>query len=350
METSGLDYSSLADVMSSQWGSFPKEWLNQTSIGSVRRLCEKLPPLSGFGVEIQCGQNLGVADISVRLQQCDIGGRAFAEEISSWRYPLEFIQNKNWQAISRFSRFWNAHPLTSEGHLPAAWLEFDASEWQNLVPNPCLFFGIWNINRDYLIKTKFIQDAHYVLTGLELPENWFSTICLLLNRSPNFIERCWIGYMLSRPTSGIRLTVLLSYQEIIKIFLDFWGSIPEELELLFDPHHFQIGAGNRYMVHFDCNQKIGPKIGIEIIPLTNAQHIHLAECGFIPIDELERIYRWCGRSEGAERIGGTDSLSQIPINNSHLIWTRQIGHYKFDFIQNEPVRSKVYLGASFAWA
>lgn len=350
MGPSRLKFTSLADIMSSHWGHVPKEWLNQTSIHSLRQLCEKLPPISGLGMEIQCGEDLGIADIALRLQQSDVGARAFANGLEGWNYPADYAGNPNWQAIQRFCGFWNAHPLTAAGHLPAAWIEMDAHEWPNEVPNPCLFFGIWNIGRDNLIRSRLIQEAHFIITKTELPRAWFAMLCQLLDRGPEWIERCWIGYMLSRPNSGIRFTVLLPYEDVITVFMDLWGSVPDDLATLFDPQCFRIDSETRYMVHFDCTGQIGLNVGIEIVPLTDAQHIHLAKCGFISIDELERIYRWCGRSEGANELGNVDELPQTPSPGAHLIWTRQMGHYKFVFKPDQPTRLKAYIGASCSWA
>lgn len=335
---------SLEDLMAKHWEALPSGWQDTGALDRMKIFCRQMPPLSGVGVERELGSTDEPVAISLRLLQSDIGSSAFAGEWEGWTYPDAYLANEKWQAFRHFCRFWGRHAFTKLGHMPVAWLEVDGTELMKVVPDPCFFYGLERIQRDALLASNFLSEAHEVLTGEALSAPWLTALKGHLSGQPEVIERCWIGYMLSRPAKGIRLTVYLNRAKIEGLFTSLGQKPPVALERLFEP----LNVGARLMVHLDCTEITAPRIGIEVplIGLTVFQSYVRSE--LITGDEAIGLLKWGGVSPTCTKVEDIRSKSLQPNEKNEPVWVRKPSHLKFVFQPNR-IQIKAYLYVGFGW-
>ena len=315
-----------------------------------------LEPLPGslatnrYVLEMPLDEDPEPVDFSVQLVHREMGPEILAHVAEK----LGADEDPAWQAARRIACAW-ADPQSAIGkYVPDLWLEFDLFSAHPVSPNLFVHVMDERIDKFWAIYRALVA----CIPEKEKNTNSFPLISRCVSALPENRRITWLGIMLPRPGSTLRLCVHFP-QNTVGRFLKAAGyPLPadeiSEISHLFDRLN-PIFRG--LSLNMDLGEEIGPTIGFECF-----------------IDERDRVVdpRWtealdtfvndglCTPEKRAAVLGFyggaryAQSPNDVPASwwdfgdkNQHgreIFFIRRVSHLKIRYKPGERLRAKVYLG------
>ncbi len=275
------------------------------SLTPLSRLAERLPPLSGMGLECPLGRRPDArVDLATRFTLAHGAAALLAEP--SWRQGDD---TEGWRRIGAFARAWGdpAQPLARA--IPEGWLEFDVEvEPGSALPTPSLFLKLHDhYARPPLLGPKVaarhdatlaVLDAALATLNPAMESGTRERIEQVIRTMPAPTHLRYLGLMLAREQRGCRLTLTRMPISELTAFLDkvAW---PHALEPVVGLCDLLLDHDQHVVLHLDVGESIGPRLGFEVhldTPSAWRRLLqHLAPLGLSTPEQIEAALAWPGR-------------------------------------------------------
>jgi len=338
-------------------GDLVRHYLKATplSTGELRKqlaVADKLPPLSGAGLEYHCNQPAPRTDLLLRLGNFD-GGRETLSLNHEWfEFDGSFTELSGWKPLLDFGREWADPDSPLFLRIENVWMEFDFPEHHEgsfpaLIPS--LFCDVGR--RDHMNRHTIMDSVHRVLTLLapQLSSASLKQIGTCLIRAPSSVRPDYIGVMLPRCTETVRtcLSGFESHQVIPYLQSIGWPGEYTTLADLLDTH---ISGFNGFILDLDIGRLPESSIGLEVF---FSQHVDwenallkMAKTGLCMPDAADELLRWPGVDELPSGTLRRYLTSAMQRDIRYLI--RRLNHLKLSYDSQGKCAVKVYMYMGYA--
>jgi hypothetical protein len=321
-----------AVVLARLTGALPAELVAES-------LAASLPASSGFGFELGlCGHAQGI-DISVRIEPFD-GSFTYVEAP-----PL----------AAAICRLWKDPAAVHARATDTLWLEYDDAGSRSGYGVPSVVFCRLTPDFNALPGADALDFLHMLQDMAEgcLPQvERRQLVSQVFLRLRPLVSLRHVGFPVGRPTRDLRLCFSVD-RDSLGTCLDRLGQAGRKAELIalmeaLAPERCEI------VLHLDIGQTIGPRIGMELMPVDESGWDHLVK-GLLakqlcdPQDAL-LIRRW--PFSPAILAAPPPSLSRKlpdPARWHEATVLRRSNHVKLSTVPGKAVTAKVYLFAGLLW-
>ena len=309
---------------------------------AMTAISDRLPPLSGGGLECHLDSESHRTDLMLRLTRTDGGQQWLAGTHAAFAFDdsLRF----QWPAIHAFGQTWQDSNSVLNEMVENLWLEFDITQVQpEITTTPAVFFEVnrhKQLNLDQQLG--LIKAALVNLSPANL--SFLSTVRRLLQQLPDNAGLDYAGIMLMRHQPGIRLCLSDFAVTQIEPFLHriSWPGNRQQLQSLLV--RFALNA-DRLVLDLDVTDSVNSGIGVEVF----FQQPQSWQALLQQLSRAQRVEQRCvdaiGRWPGVTELTG-DPFNQAlqeasGANLNYLI--RRFNHLKFSLDIEGHMTSKAYM-------
>lgn len=316
--------------------------ISQNSIEEMLILTEKLPPLSGAGLEFHLGNTPPRTDFLIRATTEDSGREAFADKQQQLKVNIELFESDAWKPLRNFFNEW-ANPVSSLYHqVEDIWLEFDIEDKVNLLPS--VFFDIDRqnlLNSDEKIK---VMELAVEKLSQPLERTVSNTIKMCMERAPAETRFYYLGVMLSRRDYGVRLCFVGFEAFWIPAYLKSigWKGNSSVLNTILNVYACN---ADKIILDIDVSTSVQPQVGVEIFFDSQLMWDEffklLVKNKICSTEDIKKISRWPG-FDIEEKSQIIQELSKITGREIRYL-VRRLNHIKLACDTSGDIKAKAYL-------
>ncbi|MEL6668855.1 MAG: hypothetical protein AAFP08_07780 [Bacteroidota bacterium] len=303
---------------------------------------DRLPPLSGGGLECHLNPRTQRTDLMLRLTRDDGGLQCLVDSHAYFSFTDGLLTQ--WPSISKFGQNWLSTNNILNETVENLWLEFDINETQpDMTKPPSVFFEVNRHKQLTLVRQLAVIEA--ALNCLSPKSIQFlSKVHILLSKLSENTGLDYVGSMLMRDMHGIRLCMLgFEIGQVLPFLerIEWPGNLHNVKRLL-----------ARYAVNADClvldldvTESINSGIGLEVF----FQHSQSWQSLLQQLSSEQRVDRRA--AEAISHWPGVTKLNREPFRWAlqqaqgtaidYLI--RRFNHLKFSLDAEDQMSIKAYL-------
>lgn len=304
-------------------------------------IAEKIPPLSGFGLEQHLGHASPRTDFLVRITKRANEISLSNNESDFDKIHKSYFYDQSWSSVLNFISQWNNAETIINKMVDNVWLEFDIDPLSANSTIPSFFFDIdRNTNYTTTIYSSFINKVFNDFNKPLSPSNQ-----QLVNRILQIqnLKVYYIGLMWSRVTGGLRLCLKNINAENIAMFLqklEWPGNINEVQYVVRN----QASLASEIVLNVDVNEVIGSKIGFELYFEDNVSKTNfisnITSTGICSEEESAQLISFPSETEITDA-GLRQYLSSYAQKNIRYLGKR-LNHVKLNYLSNSTFEAKAY--------
>jgi len=240
-----------------------KDMVETSSAIDIHTIAEKMPAVSGFGLENHLGQSARRTDLLVRATHAT-NEMALCDPLNeNSNLHSSLLHHSSWKPIVSLFSEWNNKMSPFHYMVNNVWLEFDTDPLKPASAAPCVFF---DLDRYHYytsdMHVSFIEKTLETI-GKPLSDNNRLQLTRGIRKAPSSAKIHYIGVMLSRSSDGLRLCFQGLDQKSIIQYLDklHWRGDRDFVEHML--YKYTTNA-DRIVLDLDMNPTIQSKLGIEI--------------------------------------------------------------------------------------
>lgn len=320
--------------------------LHKDSKKTINSLVQFFPALPAIIFETSLN-HIDFIDFSVPFINSQDGGSFFSHNSHLRFIPNEILYSEQWSGILNFSEAINLKKEEYRHQL--IWLEFDVKKLDNRIPVPGIFFDFPSPRRPQLVF-----EAIEKLTEKDLSKAVSRNLEIVLSSIAFSTSDGDIGVFLNRRNSSIRISVLLSLQNIF-FSLNFLN-----IELHYEILKIITKIENTIQairLNIDVNDESILVQSIEIYPCSSEtieMKFHIWENLFKTLTKngwsdgklAQIMLKWPNQPEAIM----PTAFKMVPPNNFTLpdFIFRKINHLKI-LVRGHEKMTKIYLKESYCW-
>lgn len=333
----------LADLIAKSQSYLYPPIVSPKTLNKINKFSNLLPPTSAVGLEWRLAEDNTEVDYFIRADHRDEGDKILAGCNPEKTLAISLSNDPIWQRIQQFCQIWIQENSPLNKYVDIIWLEMDNQELDKAAPAPCFFFELL---RQATQDPDWITDiALKNLYGNPVALSTKDAIAKCIDHLPEFASLVYIGAMLSRSASPIRLCVKLLWQDVIPYLQAIgWNHNTEEVEQVL--HTFVKDFAEKVVLTIDVQDRVMPRIGFEIKPAFRAKGWDVILEKLV-INELcyasqrDALLNWQGQPEALQDKEFRRQLSLMPpenLSDDNLpLIVRKLNHVKIDYYPEELV-------------
>ncbi len=345
----------LADVIKISTAHLEKPIVSVETLKKITNFSKLLPATSAIGFEHRLAQDNTEVDFFIRAGKKDGGDKIFAAYNAQTSPHPQLYHSPLWGRIKQFCHIWLQEDYPLNQYIEHIWLEMDNQELDREQPAPCFFFEVSHqANKNYDWITKLALPTLY---GQSVPETTKNQIAHCISNLPKYSHIAYIGTMLSRPNSPIRLCIKMEIKDVIS-YLKAIGWNYDFEQITKTLNNLIKDFAESVVLTLDVQDKVMPRVGFEYKPAFQAKGwdvilARLVENELCYASEREAFLNWQHEPTELQDKEFRHQLTLIPpdkLSEDNLpITIRRLNHVKVDCYQNSQLRAKIYYGLIYLY-
>ncbi len=345
----------LADLIKASLAYLDEPIISAQTLQKINKFSSLIPPTSGIGFEWRLGENKTEVDYFIRGVKEDGGDAIFAGYNPNKSPALSLYKHPSWQRVKKFCQIWQKSNTPINQHVKTIYFEMDNQELDKPQPVPCFFFDLSyqaTKNPEWITET-----ALTTLYGKSISPAIQTIINNCINNLPKFGYIVYIGTMLSRSTSPIRLCVTIPISDVVPYLkANGWNYNFERVSYVLN--NIVKDFAEDVVLTLDVRDTIMPRIGFEIKPAfqTKGWDVileRLVENELCYASEKEIFLNWQGEPKELQDKELRRQLTLMPperLDNNNLpLIIRRLNHIKIDIYPDSLLKAKMYYGLIYLY-
>ncbi len=345
----------LADLINASEAYLGEPLVSCKTLQKINNFSSLIPPTSVIFFESRLRDNKTEVDYSIPVNKEDGGDAIFAgynpnksPDVSLYKHPI-------WQRVKKFCQIWHKSNTPINQYVTTIWLEMDNHELDKPQPVPCFLFNLSyqaTKNPEWITET-----ALTTLYGKSISPAIQTIINNCINNLPKFGYIVYIGTMLSRSTSPIRLCVKIPISDVVPYLKALgWNHNFERVSHVLN--NLVKDFAENVVLNLDVRDTIMPRVGVEIKPAFQAKGWdvileRLVENELCYASEKETFLNWQGKPKELQDKELRRQLTFMPperLDNNNLpLIVRRLNHIKIDIYPDSLLKAKMYYGLIYLY-
>lgn len=338
----------LADIIKKSKCYLYPPLISAATLDKVNKFSSLIPPISTIGFEWRLTEENTEVDYFIRATKRDGSDRIFAA-CNPEKSPASFLyDDPTWESVKQFCQIWLEPDSLLNQYVKSIWLEIDNQELNKIQPVPCLFF---ELSRQAIKETDWITEiALKTLYGKPILSKTKKTIQNCIAHLPEFAMIAYIGTMLSRPTSPIRLCVKIAIKDVTTYLQAIgWNHDLEKVNRTLD--NLVKDFAENVVLTLDVGDTVMPRLGFEFKAAFRDKGWdvileRLVENELCYASDRDALLEWEGQPAELQNREFCRQLTVLPPDklddDDSLFVVRKLNHVKIDCYPNVQLKAKIY--------
>ena len=345
----------LADVIKASESYLYEPIVSATTLSKIKNFSSLITPISAVGFEWRLAEDSTEVDYFIRADKEDGGDLIFAACNPDTSPDASLYNDPLWQRVKQFCQIWIQKNSPLNQQVETIWLEMDNQELDKAQPAPCFFF---EVSRQANKNPEWITElALPTLYGQPVPQTTKNTLKNCINHLPKFAHIAYIGTMLSRSTSPIRLCVKMEISDIVP-YLKAIGWNHDTKQTAKVLNNLIKDFAENVVLTLDVQDNIMSRVGFEYKPAFRAKGWdvileRLVENDLCYAAQREALLSWQEEPAELQDKEFRRQLTLIPPNelseDNLPITIRRLNHVKIDYYPDSSLKAKMYYGLIYLY-